>query len=148
MTPSTKGTHGGDVMTLTSDDTTTGGPDAASTSVRLRWEQGVLVVAPQGSLHELAEHLDEVHDTQHDGPILFDLSDCVIEPGDLDLFSPERWKGLAGRVAIACQRISGRRLLHVAGVGEHLAVFMSVADALQAELHRRRGHGSGWQIAG
>lgn len=46
---------------------------------------------------------------------------------------------------IVASRLSGRMVLERWGVTEHLAVFMSVADALQARTFQTNGYGAGWQ---
>lgn len=108
----------------------------------------VLVLSPQGGLD--AAVVDELSSAVRaaTSPVLIDLNDCIVVDPHLLRSSRLRRELRAARdVCIACRRLTARRLLARTSVLEHVAVFQSVQDALQARVLQRDGYGSGWLSA-
>lgn len=92
----------------------------------------VVILRPSGPLDDdLADDIREAALEAHH-PVVIDLSDCAVvgrEPAQRIAFA---WKLFRPRMSIVCPRSSGRRLLHRAGVDSHVAVFPTVAAAVEA----------------
>jgi anti-anti-sigma regulatory factor len=97
----------------------------------------VAVLSPRGGLDfEVAEELRELALGAH-APVVIDLGECV-------LIHPESIHRLAAdqalhrpQMCLVCPRQSGRELLRLAAVDEHLAIFGTVEGALE-ELKRSK----------
>lgn len=117
--------------------------DRRLTKVSIR--RGVRVILPQGAFDEsVAAEVGTLIDA-HDGPAVVDLGECLLTSIDLlQLALTSQLERRMSRLAVACRRGTGRRMLQRAGIDRRLAVFLSVEDAIQAHLFRRAGIGPGW----
>lgn len=116
-------------------------------SIIARRSHGVTVLKPLGSLD--ADLADELHAAARavTGPVVIDLDECVlIDPGSLERLAADPALPNRPELAVACRRLSCRQLLTRAGIGEHVAIFDRLEDALQAREFARSGYGTGWEI--
>jgi hypothetical protein len=92
----------------------------------------VAVLCPRGGLDfEVAEELRELALGAH-APVVIDLRECVlIHPESIHRLAVDRAL-YRPQLCLVCPRQSGRELLRLAAVDEHLAIFATVERALEA----------------
>ncbi len=132
-------------MTATLGTRTSMTDNEPESSVSVRRSHDVVVVRPRGGLD--AALADELRSTVLDtsGPVVIDLDECVlIDPASLERLAADPALPETSELAIACRRLSCRQLLVRSGIGDHVAIFGRLEDALQAREFARSGYGTGW----
>lgn len=94
-----------------------------------------VVIRPVGALDEaLADDIRELALEAH-APVVLDLGDCVLTNRRSIRRVALAWKLYRPHLCIVCHRDGGRQMLERAGIPDHLAVFDSLDEAMDA-LHR------------
>lgn len=118
-----------------------GAIDVSVRTIDLLRADGVLVIRPTGNLDEdVVASLDDIVRTA-EAPLVIDLDHCVlVRPCALDRILAAAADDLPVDICIASRRLSCRRLLSRVGLGDRVAVFSCLEDALHAR-HATAGSG-------
>lgn len=118
--------------------------------MQIHSERDVLIVTLDGGLDEAFAR--EVAPTIPDAlagadAVVLDVDQVtLLDQAGFDILHEAFGQATAGiDCCIVASRLSGRMVLERWGVTERHAVFMSVADALQARAFLANGYGDGWQ---
>lgn len=106
-----------------------------------------LVVMTTGVLDaRCIDELDALLGRCADVPVVIDLDGCtLVGRSAIDGIDPARWDRTPADTCVTSSRSTARELLARARVGDRIAVFDRVVDAVQVLVLAEAGYGTGWR---